>query len=306
MFEPELAGWSRAVMDTVVTIRIAAPSRMASEFDPLVEQAFDWFDAVEAACSRFAMDSEVRQLAARVGEPVPLSPILLAALTVALQVAEHTDGAFDPTIGYQLSAAGFDRDYRTGQPIKEPCPSQLDCGTLADLHLDQVAGTVILDRPLLLDLGAVAKGLAIDLAAQELSALSGATINAGGDAYLLGTDLAGNAWPTGIADPLRPGELITELALADLAIATSGDYARPGHIVAPANLVPPRTPPLDPLAGVTVVAPTAMAADAVSTAVSLLGMSAGLALLAETEDVDALLVARTGEVRTTQGWGSWS
>ena len=300
MPEPELAGWSRAVMDTVVTIRIAAPASMASEFDPLVEQAFDWFDAVEAACSRFAMDSEVRQLAARVGEPVALSPILLAALTVALQVADHTDGAFDPTIGYRLAAAGFDRDYRTGEPMKDSCPSEVDCGTLADLHLDPIAGTVVLDRPLLLDLGAVAKGLAIDLAAQELSALSGATINAGGDAYLLGTDLGGNAWPTGIADPLRPGELITELALADQAIATSGDYARPGH------LLDTRTPPAYPLAGVTVVAPTAMAADAVSTAVSLLGMSAGLSLLAETEDVDALLVARSGEVRTTRGWGSWS
>ncbi|HEV3356721.1 MAG TPA: FAD:protein FMN transferase [Pseudonocardiaceae bacterium] len=299
MPDQELAGWSRAVMDTVVTIRIAAPANMASEFDPLVEQAFDWFDAVEAACSRFAMDSEVRQLAARIGEPVALSPILLAALTVALQVAEHTDGAFDPTIGYRLAAAGFDRDYRTGEPINEPCPSEVDCGTLADLHLDPLVGTVILDRPVLLDLGAVAKGLAIDLAAQELSALSGATINAGGDAYLLGTDLAGNAWPTGIADPLRPGELITELALADLAIATSGDYARPGHLLAL------RTPPADPVAGVTVVAPTAMAADAVSTAVSLLGMSAGLSLLAETEDVDALLVSPSGEVRTTKGWGMW-
>jgi thiamine biosynthesis lipoprotein len=272
---------------------------MASEFDPLVEQAFDWFDAVEAACSRFALDSEVRQLATRVGEPVALSPILLAALTVALQVAEHTDGAFDPTIGYRLAAAGFDRDYRTGEPIKDSYPSDVEGGTLADLHLDPVAGTVILDRPLLLDLGAVAKGLAIDLAAQELSALSGASINAGGDAYLLGTDLAGNPWPTGIADPLRPGQLITELALADQAIATSGDYARPGH------LLPTHQPPEDPLAGVTVVAPTAMAADAVSTAVSLLGMSAGLSLLAETEDVEALLVARSGEVRMTKGWDTW-
>jgi thiamine biosynthesis lipoprotein len=239
-------------------------------------------------------------LAARVGEPVALSPILLAALTVALQVAEHTDGAFDPTIGYRLAAAGFDRDYRTGEPMTSSCPSDVDCGTLTDLHLDPIAGTVLLDRPVLLDLGAVAKGLAIDLAAQELSALSGATVDAGGDAYLLGTDLTGNAWPTGIVDPLRPGQLITELALADLAIATSGDYARPGHLLAP------RTPPADPLAGVTVVAPTAMAADAVSTAVALLGMSAGLSLLAETEDVDGLLVARSGEVRTTKGWGSWS
>lgn len=299
MPEPELAGWSRAVMDTVVTIRIAAPANMASEFDPLVEQAFDWFDAVEAACSRFALDSEVRQLAGRVGEPIALSPILLAALTVALQVAEHTDGAFDPTIGYRLAAAGFDRDYRTGKPIKDSYPSEPDSGTLADVHLDPLAGTVILDRPVLLDLGAVAKGLAIDLAAQELSALSGASINAGGDAYLIGTGLDGNPWPTGIADPLRPGDIITELALADQAIATSGDYARPGH------LLTRHTPPDDPLAGVTVVAPTAMAADAVSTAVSLLGMSAGLSLLAETEDVDALLVARSGEVRTTKGWDSW-
>jgi FAD:protein FMN transferase len=287
-------------MDTVVTIRLAVPATSAAEFEPLVEQAFDWFDAVEAACSRFAPGSEVRELATKVGEPVALSPILLAALTVAMQVAEHTDGAFDPTIGHTLAAAGFDRDYRTGEPVAGlsdvfPGLSEEDMGTIEDLHLDPAAGTVVLDRPLLLDLGAVAKGLAIDLAAQELLTLPGATIDAGGDAYLHGTDLAGRGWRTGVADPHRPGELITELTLSDLAVATSGDYARPGQLLA-------RHQPADPLAGVTVLAPTAMASDALSTAVLLLGVREGLALLAETEDVAALLVTTTGELHLTSDW----
>lgn len=300
MPEPELAGWSRAVMDTVVTIRLAVPATSAAEFEPLVEQAFDWFDAVETACSRFAPGSEVRELAAKVGEPVALSPILLAALTVAMQVAEHTDGAFDPTIGHTLAAAGFDRDYRTGEAVAGlsdvfPGLSEEDMGTIEDLHLDPAGGTVVLDRPLLLDLGAVAKGLAIDLAAQELLTLPGATIDAGGDAYLHGTDLAGRGWRTGVADPHRPGELITELTLSDLAVATSGDYARPGQLLT-------RQQPDDPLAAVTVLAPTAMAADALSTAVLLLGLRKGLALLAETEDVAALLVATTGELHLTSDW----
>jgi thiamine biosynthesis lipoprotein len=298
--DPELAGWSRAVMDTVVTIRLAVPATSAAEFEPLVEQAFDWFDAVEAACSRFASGSEVRELAGRVGAPVALSPILLAALTVAMQVAEHTGGAFDPTIGHELAVAGFDRDYRTGEAVPGlaelvPGLSDADVGTIEDLHLDPSEGTVVLDRPLLLELGAIAKGLAIDLAAQELLTLPGATINAGGDAYLHGTDPAGHGWRTGIADPHRPGELLTELPLSDLAIATSGEYARPGHLLT-------KKPPADPLASVTVLAPTAMAADALSTAVLLLGRSAGLELLAETEGVAALLVSATGELHLTEDW----
>jgi thiamine biosynthesis lipoprotein len=287
-------------MDTVVTIRLAVPATSATEFEPVVEQAFDWFEAVETACSRFAPGSEVRDLAGKVGTPVTLSPILLAALTVAMQVAEHTDGAFDPTVGHELADAGFDRDYRTGDAVPGlselvPGLSDEDIGTIEDLHLDPAAGTVVLDRPLLLDLGAVAKGLAIDLAAQELLTLPGATIDAGGDAYLHGTDLAGRGWRTGIADPHRPGELITELTLSDMAIATSGDYARPGHLLG-------KHQPADPLAGVTVLAPTALAADALSTAVLLLGTADGLALLGETEDVAALLVARTGELHLTSDW----
>ena len=69
------------------------------------------------------------------GVPVPASAILYGAVRFALSVAEDTNGAFDPTIGRQMEARGFDRDHRTGQTVRSPLPYD-DGATYRDIHLD--------------------------------------------------------------------------------------------------------------------------------------------------------------------------
>ena len=107
------------------------------------------------------------QLTARIGVPVPVSEILFEAVRFSVAVAEATGGAFDPTVGHQMETRGFNREYRTGQIVRTMLDPPVGV-SYRDIHLDSGRRAITVNRPLILDLGAVAKGLAIDLAAREL------------------------------------------------------------------------------------------------------------------------------------------
>ena len=108
-----------------------------------------------------------------------------------------------------------------------------------DVELDPDRGTITLRRPLTLDLGAVAKGLAVDAAARELAPFQDFAIDAGGDLYLGGLNEQGAPWSVGIRHPRNERELIASLRISNQAVCTSGDYERraPGgnahHILDP-------------------------------------------------------------------------
>jgi thiamine biosynthesis lipoprotein len=288
---------TRVYMDTAVTIQVSRVT--GSEVEDRVERAFGWFREVERRCSRFDPVSELRRLCARPGVPVAVSPLLFGAVDFALSVAEASGGAFDPTIGAAQEARGFDRNYRTGER------SQTSAGLGAsyrDVQVDRASLAITLDRPLLLDLGAVAKGLAIDLAAQELASLPGFSINAGGDIRVKGPNPDAEPWRIGIRGPNQPEKLLGAVALTDGAVCTSGGYERPDasgrghHLLDPATGDSPRD-----LAGVTVVAPTAMVADALSTAAFVLGADTGLQLV-ESAGAEGLFVTSDGRSLMTDGF----
>jgi len=211
---------SVALMGTVVTIEVVTHGGgPVAETESAMDRAFDWFRRVESCCSRFDPDSEVSRLATQVGRPVPVSTMLARVVEFALAVADTSGGAFDPTVGGRLVALGFDRNYQTGERV--PAPSAADAVTYRDVAVDAKAPTVTLRRPLVLDLGAVAKGLAIDLAARELQPCRDFVIDAGGDLYLSGHNAAGAPWSVGIRHP-RDDELIESLRVSNIAVCTSG------------------------------------------------------------------------------------
>ena len=278
-------------MGTFVTIHVVgansghkSEAESATLREEAVERAFAWFDRVEERCSRFDSGSEVMRLAAQVGVPVPVSTLLYEAVQFALAVAEESGGAFDPTVGYAMEARGFNREYRSGREIR----TALDCGSTAldggspgsyrDVRLDPERKTITLLRPLVIDLGAVAKGLAVDLAARELFPFESFAINAGGDLYLGGRNPESEPWSIGIRHPRSDAELVEVVRVSNRAVCTSGDYERRGadggH-----HILDPRTgASANGVASVTVVAPTAMLADALATAAFVLGPADGIRL----------------------------
>jgi len=287
---------TEVLMGTLVTIEV-----VPGDADEAIGRAFGWFREIEARCSRFDERSELAQLTAKVGRPVRPSTILFEAVRFALAVAVDTDGAFDPTVGHRMETRGFNREDRTGRIIRTPLAAD-ERVSFRDVRLDPGERTITLDRPLLLDLGAVAKGLAVDAAARELQAFEGFAIDAGGDLYLGGRNREGKPWSVGIRHPREDGVLIDSLQVTNKAVCTSGDYERRAeganaghHIVDPRSGASPND-----VASVTVVATSAMAADALATAAFVLGPQRGLALM-ERHGVEGLIVTPSLETFETPG-----
>jgi thiamine biosynthesis lipoprotein len=313
-------------MGTIVTIEVVhdAAEQRSSHLEAAVTRAFAWFQQIEERCTRFDQQSELAQLSAHVGVPIQVSAILFEAVQFALAVAEETNGAFDPTVGGAMEENGFDRNYSSGQKVKIAPASgsgraATNRPTYRDVHLDANNKTITLRRPLLLDLGAVAKGLAIDMAAHELRPFENFVINAGGDVYVAGHNAKGEPWSVGIRHPRHPEALCDSLKVSNAAVCTSGDYERPrpaqaataaaeaAEAVAAAEAKPSAHHILDPRSGasaqaaasVTVIAPTAMLADALATAAFVLGPVEGIALL-ERLNVDGLFITPTLERHATR------
>ena len=295
-------------MGTLVTIEVVAQpenSDDAARRAQAIERAFAWFHRVEECCTRFDPQSELMQLCAQPGAPVPASPVLYEAVHFALAVAQESGGAFDPTVGQAMEARGFNRDYRTGQIISSPAADVIPspaAPSYRDVRLDPARRTITLLRPLTIDLGSVAKGFAVDLAARELLPFENFAVNAGGDLYLGGHNANGDPWSIGIRHPRQDGELIDSIRVSNRAVCTSGDYERPApaaidghHILDPSTGASPQA-----VASVTVVAPTAMLADALATAAFVVGPADGIRLF-ERLGVDGLIISPALERFATRG-----
>jgi len=286
-------------MGTLIRINVAT-TKPVLEVNRGITRAIGVFEYVEQTCSRFDETSELRKLCHIVGEPVPVNDVLFQALRFAREVADATDGKFDPTIGRSMEDLGFNRHYLSGEEVhSESAPSV----TYKDVVLNEADRTVTLTKPMQLDLGAVAKGLAVDLAVKELEGFEGFLINAGGDLYAAGLDEHDEQWPVGIQHPFHKHDVILQLLISNQAVCTSGSYERPSpqranthHIVDPLSL---ESPP--GLVSCTVLAPYAMLADAFSTASFLYGVGDGLSLIHDV-GLEGLMITDTLDLHSTKGF----
>ncbi len=281
---------SVVMMGTIVTIDVAA---RVTDVEP-VDRAFEWFQRIEECCSRFLPESELMQLTSHIGDAVPASAILYEAVRFSLQVAEVSGGAFDPTVGSAMESRGYNREHRSGQIVETDLQSHGPV-SFRDVRLNENRRAITLMRPMILDLGGVAKGLAIDMAARELAPFENFAIDAGGDLYLGGCRASGEAWSVGIRHPELDDALIETIRVSNRAVCTSGQYERPGHI-----LDPRAENAAIGAASVTVVAPTAMMADALATAAFVLGPGKGIQLLNRL-GVEGVIYSKTLERHATTG-----
>jgi thiamine biosynthesis lipoprotein len=291
---------SKLYMDTVVDIQInIGRTQLKEEAELKMGRAFEAFQKVEQACSRFSSDSELMQACRWIKTPVPVSPLLFEPLKFALEIAKWTDGVFDPTVGKVMEEHGFDRHYLTGQRVESP---PADSVTYKDIVLNEQDRTLYLRKPMVIDLGAVAKGFAIDLAANELKQFEGFVVNAGGDLYAGGVDEQRNPWKIGIQHPEQEDQIVYTIDMSNEAICTSGSYARKStkkvgmhHIIHPLTKQSPNE-----WISCSVIAPFAMMADAVSTASFLQGVDDG-AIFIEQADLKAILI--TSDLRIVRVGG---
>ncbi|MGC8488818.1 MAG: FAD:protein FMN transferase [Clostridia bacterium] len=295
---------SFALMGTVLTIRVVGPGSATAMRDSIL-RAVAGMRAVEAACTRFDPDSPASQLGRTPGRWLAVPPPLFHALAIALEVAELTDGRFDPSVGAHLEELGFNRHYVTGRTVSHGI-SPREPVSFRDIQLDPDGYRARVEKPMVIDLGAVAKGLAVDLAAQELRAHQGFSIDAGGDIFVFGTDPDGGPWRVGIENPEIPGALLDVLLLTEAAVCTSGPLKRRSprdeylhHLISPAS-----GEPVDGLLSCTVVAPETVLADVMATAAYLMGPDGAL-LFIEDMGLAGLVVTENRDLRETSAMGRY-
>lgn len=291
-------------MSTVIAVTLPA----GDDARAAAEAVIALFQRLEGELSEWREGSPLAEVNRRAGgAPVAVPPDLLAVVERSVELAERTGGAFDPT----WAALWGLWDFQAAEPAVPDPEAIARAAALIDyrrVEIDRAAGTLRLpEAGMKIGLGGVAKGYALDRAAELLRGRGHADflIVAGGQVYAAGRR-GGRPWRVGVRDPR--GDQTDAFALLDLeggvSSSTSGDYesyfeldgVRYHHILDPRTGRPARG-----LRSATVIAPDATLADALSTALVVLGPDRGLALAEEWPEVEAVLVGEDGALRTTPG-----
>ncbi len=273
------------------------------------ERAAALLDEVDRACSRFRADSDLSRANARAGSWTVVSPVLAAAVRVALRAAAVTDGLVDPTLGAALVAGGYDRtfDQLTGNAATA-WHTTVRPGAWRDVAVREDAIRVPVG--VRLDLGATGKAFAADLICRDLEVtLRGyAAVSVGGDvAVTEWADRDPHPWPVHVAE--RRTALTAQQGVADVSLLSGGLATSTTSIrrwqrgdEAWHHVLDPRTGrPIDgPWRSVTALGATCAAANTATTAALVLGTDALQWL--ERHEVAALLVGADGTVQPTQAW----
>ncbi len=280
----------QAVMGTTCKLAVVVPHREQMHAEDTLREAEIALLRVEAHTSIWLADSEISRFNAAVtGEEVLLSPDSLDVLRAAREAAALTRGTFDASCRPVIELWK-----RAGQRGVPPTETEMACAREASswevIELTD-KGAIKRNANACVDLGGVAKGYAIDRAADVLGqgGVAGGLVDVGGDLVCFGRPTAGEFWPVDVKNPFAPGRL-AQIRIRNGAVATSGNYARYVNIAGKrySHIVDPRTGrPTEAAQSVTVLAPTAVTADIWATALSVLGPQ-GLERLPD--EVEVLMV----------------
>lgn len=289
---------SHPAMATLVTVKLYAAEEEAG---PFLAAALGEIDRIDSLMSRHSPASElsrINRLAA--DQPVPCSPELARVLERAQHFATLSTGAFDITVG------PVSRLWDFPNCRVPPDAARID-SALALVGYQRLwlrdGQAQFLKQGMYLDLGAIAKGFAVDQAVERLQAAGASCglVDAGGNIRFWGRKPDGWSWRLGVQHPRDRDQFIEVDELGLPALATSGDYEqffeyrgeRFHHLLEPATGYPARR-----AVSATVWAETAMDADILSTAVFVLGPERGLELIEALPRTEALVFfERGGELR---------
>jgi thiamine biosynthesis lipoprotein len=257
---------------------------------------------VELSVSRFRDDSDISRVNGRTGVLVPVRPLTVELVELALEAADATYGACDPTVGRQLLAAGYDVDIdqvrrrNPGDFVPAPPTRRADW---TEVRVDRGLGRVGIPAGLALDLGATAKAWTADEAAARVLATIGipALVTIGGDVAVAGS---GPAWPVEVSEHEgEPGQVVS---LTSGGLATSSTAGRrwlttmgeQHHVIDPATGRPAR----GPVRTASVHAGSCLRANSLATAALVWGVRAHELLAGRT----SRLVMTDGTVVNSGAW----
>jgi len=299
--------YKKLLMGTVVEITMMGGD--ASDYEEAADSAFDEVARLEKVFSNYDAASEVSRISERSGEAVKVSADVMSVVKTALRVAKLSDGAFDPTIGATAGLWGFSGEKKY-IPRADEIAKLLPLVNYKNVAVDEGAGTVrLMKKGMTLNLGGVAKGFIVERAGAKLveHGVTKAIIKAGGDMFLISDNKGFNKsyFIIGIQDPREKLKIIGEAFSKHGAVATSGDYERffmrrgkrYAHILDPKTGYPARRS-----RSATIVTEDPTLADALSTAVFVLGPKKGLLLIESLKNVEGVIVGTDGVIHNSSGF----
>lgn len=284
----------------------------ASEAPPTFADVPGWFEEWEQILSRFRSDSELCQLNEGSGSAHVVSEVLWEVYQASRDAERVTGGLVSPLVLEALLYAGYDQSFDLLLPPEQRGPYRsveisLDYRSLTpaqQLDLEAVVAdparrSILLPKGALLDFGGIAKGWAAEQAARRLRPWGPALVSAGGDIAISGPMSNGEPWAISVDDPFNDGASIETIYLDAGGVATSGKdhrhWLRNGvpqhHIIDPRNGLPAATDILT----ATVIAESALEAEALAKAVLISGSRAGLDWLNSGDRLAGLLVLENGQ-----------
>jgi len=286
------------VMGTYASVEVYAKDQARAE--AAIEGIRTVFARVDAAMSNWSPASELSALNREAGRreyPVQ-DPDLYRCIALALDFARLTDGAFDPTVGPLMRVHGFRPRVARDPSAAETAEAARHVGFWRVI-LDRAARSVRFTDPAVeLDLGGIAKGLALDLVLPVLarSDCQAALIDLGGELYAWRSPPGAAGFTIGVRDPLEGSAIVGALTIENRAVSTSGNYENSleeggrtiGHLMDPTTGQPAESAVL----AATVFADRGADADALSTALLVAGPSRAPAILARSPGAEAVLVVR--------------
>lgn len=285
---------SRKVMGTFARCVSVAKNKKSAE--AANQAAFDKLVEVDEMMSDFLTDSQLSKVNREAfAAPVKVSDELLTVLSKALEYSRLSDGAFDITIGPVVDL-WHKAELINIKPTEEDIAAAKAKVGFEKLIIDAENKTVrFAVEGMRLDLGAIAKGYAIDRAVEAMKAAgaTGGMIDVGGDIRCFGKPEKKDKWAIGLQDPDADSGLLMIIELENNAVATSGDYQRFvlldgekfSHIMTPKKGASTKG-----LTSVTIIAKMAIDTDALATTVTVLGIEKGMELIENIEWTEGFIV----------------
>jgi len=261
---------------------------------------------IEDLISSWDQKSETSRINRNAGiAAVEVSKELFDLIFRAQQISKLSSGAFDLTFAAIDKLWNFD-----GKESEMPNPDTLKASVFNIgyqlIELDEESLTVFLPKKgMKIGFGAIGKGYAADRAKQLLveRGVLGGIINASGDMNTWGTKPDGSSWTIGIVNPMNNKKVFSWFSLEHNAVVTSGDYEKFTQINGRrySHIIDPRTGiPSQGIVSCTIFAGKAELADAIATAIFVMGVESGLFLIDQLPDIEAILIDDSGIIHCSK------
>lgn len=294
--QPSEIKYARTLMGTVVEITLVGSDD--ARLNAAAEAAFDEIKRLEGMMSHYKDDSDVAKINRAAGkEAITISEETMDVIDASLKLSQITNGAFDVTMGVLGKVWHFTKDDKgePSPPSVEEVKKLLPLIDYRRIILDKERSTVKLEKQgMKINLGGAAKGYIIGKAVEVLKkhGVKKGIVHAGGDMVVF-QEPDSHPWLIGIQDPRNKDKIVGTIKAQNTAVSTSGDYERffikdgmrYHHIMDPSTGFP-----ANKSMAVTIVTKDPTLADALSTAVFVMGPDEGMKLIEQLPDIEGLII----------------